>query len=54
MDPSRKVLNLYGHYYLEEVVEVQEQLVILAVQEQLEILELRGLVLFLLLVSLVI
>jgi hypothetical protein len=45
MDPSRKVLDLYGLYYLEEVVEVEEKLVILVtlvVQEQLEILVLQG------------
>ena len=57
MDPNRKVLDLYGLFYLEEVAEVEEKLVIpvtLVLQEQLEILVLRGLVLFLLLVSLVI
>ena len=44
MDPNRKALDLYGHYYLVEVVEVEEKLailVILALQEQLEILELE-------------
>ena len=41
MDPNRKVLDLYGLFYLEAAVEVEEILVILvtlAVQEQLEIL----------------
>ena len=32
MDPSRKVLDLYGLYYLEEVVEVEEILVILVLK----------------------